>query len=129
MKKKLKKRKKSVKFFTKKTLKIAAKNSIFKDMAERKKLLSPNPVGNKYSSYTSTLPITIDLSAAREAMADAVGYERGECGTSDNRRFIIEGLLIEEITRLREQNHDLKFTVQNYLEVLSKEKAQNAHGI
>ena len=151
MKKKLKKRKKSVKFFSKKTLKVAAQNSIFKDMAERKELPGHVPMKYKFSYHATapspafeklTLPATIgayqdyfhydlfdgkiDSSAARQAMANAVGYGCGQSNSPDDRQYLIQGLLIEEIKRLQRENFQLKLVTKNYLEVFDKEKSQNA---
>ena len=145
MKKKLKKRKKSVKFFSKKTLRAMKKNTSLKFFGMKKDAIgahvpvsykfkyttTPHPVKATISQYSNYFSLgemfgKIDSSAARQAMANAVGYGCGESNSPDDRQYLIQGLLIEEIKRLQRENFQLKLVTKNYLEVFDKEKSQNA---
>jgi hypothetical protein len=88
-------------------------------------------VGYKFH-WTVTPPLSyldsaIDSSAAREQLANAVGYNAGQSLASDEGRYLIQKLLVDEIQRLRSELEALKCTTRNYLSVLEKEKEQNAN--
>ena len=92
---------------------------------------TPHPVNATISQYSDYFHYDlfdgkIDSSAARQAMANAVGYGCGESNSPDDRQYLIQGLLIEEIKRLQRENFQLKLVTKNYLEVFDKEKSQNA---
>jgi len=67
-------------------------------------------------------PPKIDSSAAREALADLVGYGKGDCSSGDETNYLIRELLVAEIRRSRNQYSQLKYYVENYLIVLDAEK-------
>jgi len=65
----------------------------------------------------------IDSGAARRELESAVGYNcAGQC--PDDTVWVIQGILVGEIKRLRRENAQLSYLVSNYLTVLDQEKSQ-----
>jgi hypothetical protein len=61
-----------------------------------------------------------NASAARQEIAELVGYGNGQC-SADDTQWVIQQLLIQEIKRLRQDNARLNYAVQNYLQVFEKQ--------
>jgi len=61
-----------------------------------------------------------DASAARQEIAELVGYGNGQCSPDDT-QWVIQQLLIQEIKRLRQEQYRLSYAVQNYLCVFEKQ--------
>jgi hypothetical protein len=61
-----------------------------------------------------------NASAARQEIAELVGYGQGQWGSNDT-QWVIQQLLIQEIKRLRQEQARLNYAVQNYLQVFEKQ--------
>lgn len=72
----------------------------------------------------SSIKGKFDASAAREELAAAIGFGTAQAYTYNESEFMIQGILLEEIKRLRQQRAQLIDLVDNYLTVLQQEQEQ-----
>ena len=63
----------------------------------------------------------VDSGAARQELASYIGYNQNGC-CPDDTAYTIQGILLAEIKRLRQERAHLAYLVENYLTVLQKEQ-------
>ena len=63
----------------------------------------------------------VDSGAARRELSSYIGFNQNGC-CSDDTAYTIQGILLSEIKRLRQERAHLANLVENYLTVLQKEQ-------